>query len=1442
LTSPWDSIKSDDEKDALHQITLMLTGTKMMQNEPGVVYSLHQAQARPQDAQAIDQFMQGLDLEKQVEIHRSTGEPIKLDTTQQSLLKANGVSFNDVLWTPKTAAQTAVQQTLEQSNGKMTVKVKDDGSLALDKNGQIQYVKVHSEHDDGNWFTNSVGAVGDVLKGGATAALHGVTKAYNFVATGIDKGIHGFANDVEGFVGGSDPQTEHAAAAVAQSKNTDSLDMQAQGYDPNSLWSTVAFQSSGRAHTDLSGLIDQYGLDKVDEGLKFLKDPATYRQSVEHDSTNYAKDANGQTVLTAEGRAKVKYLGSEDFVSMVRRINAHQATVGNDFANALGIDPVHDATTYQLTAAASNLVASFVIDPTIAGLGAVKALKTWQVGLDTLGDADTAAAILTRKGLFAKNVQRGWQRAINYGSAMRDAHAAGDEVKLAQLTAQFNAELPALSPLMPDFVGKNALVGWRNPTEAELAKGITKSQPVLGETGGIQTLDQAAAFIRNNWGLSLLRSGRASTQSSLMPGAVSAFGYRKLKGAVSGLMTARSAKRADAAYSEVISRAEADPMLAEKLIDEGALLRLPAEADDAIVLHSDNLLAYKPVGSASDALGNLMGLMREGSPAIAERAALTDELDSLEQRLQSAMSDKATAPEQLSDLHDAITTGRQLVELTDQGLAPKLAQIKSAQAALRKAEESINTSEANGAKALDNGAQFKSGGTGELASAQRGQFELTFAGKGDVIRNLRKSGDPLADASKFGYFSPTAVASRARLAAVRLSTLLPRNTVVDINDSRAGDTIYKMAMTYLDRGNAQALRAAWNFGGPGERKAIVHGLIDQVGHAAGLGKTTAGKAILDRTKVADEAYSVAGSDLKLNGEPMALFEGQTRAKWTLPSFQAIQQASAKIGLWESTLGRAMTKSQTDKLMAQWKMGALFKPSTVTRNQLEGWLRTILEGRAGDAIKARALATARNKELWARGHGQADLDAYVKARGEAEGLAAMLKDGGLSRIQRADAQDRIRRAKQAMDEVSHTPIVQHRLATEAGDAELAKQIENSSMLSGEVLGRSTVGTKLADLAPLAFVGHAYRSLVGKFMDPETVDALLTLSPHELAEAMEGYGQQILASDLGFANAAKEASEISKAGYGPSKIRWAVHRSLERGKKGETRTDESIRWTHQALDDTVGADRYANALHQRVDAMPQTTRAILEYVSDPTLGLKHIVKAADEEMKNTAWGRAYFPDPVGDPNAARLAATKAESEQGKLDWARKLVDEHTTLMSGRNGEFQQELADYVYEHGRAPDADWINSNLKNDQRPESALAPEVMAMPAGGIRSLATTLQDIEGGAYQWMVERPLQRTTSSPVFLANYAIERKGLNTQVQQMIAEAGISEEAANALAKELATQERLGQDRATDRRPGPEGPVRRHRPEHDPVRSSNAGDDSPVGHGFVAEPRRGSQDDARV
>jgi hypothetical protein len=1217
--SPWDSISVDDERDALHQISTMMVGTKMLQDEPGVVYSLAAQQAHPADAQAIDQFMQELDAEKQVKLARAAGEQIHLDSSQQRLLDNQGVQYGDVLYTRQDASQEAAQKILEASHGKVAAKFNDDGTVAVDENGNIVTVPVEKAHKSGGGgLFSSIGGffghVGHDLKNWAyedtlKPVLHKINQGYNLVQSGFHSPIQ-------------EPNLGDIAHGNLNVKidHTSYEDMQAQGYDPNSIWSQLAFDASGRKHTDLSSLVDSYGQDKVNTALEFLNDPKSFREKIEQDPNSYIKTADGQTQLTADAKARLEYLASDDFSTLARKINAHQATIGNDLANAIGLDPIHHATTYNITAAASNIAASFALDPTLISLNMAKTAKLSQIGIDTLGDADGAAAILTRNGRYAKQVQRGWQRGIDLAAQMREADAAGDTVKLAKLTGQFNAELPALAPLMPEFVGKYALQGWRNPTELERAQGAKGAIPVMGETGGIRSLEDAADFVKNKWGLNLLMNGRAATQASRMPGALSAVGWRKFKGATAGWMSARSAARAEKVNAQAVSRLEADPLKAGKWVDEGLLLRMSPEADDAVDTASEKVIAEKA----------------------------TDD-----------------------------------------------------------------------------------GGLASQQRAERQAYELTYAGKGQVARNLRTKGDVLGDATALGWASPTAIAARSRLAAQRFSTLLPRNTAIDVNDAASGDKLYKMALTYLNRGDAQALRAAWNFGDGGQRKAIIGGLVDQLGHAAGLGKSASGAAWLNKAKTAEQAYSAAGSDIILDGQPISLLEGQTRQVFTLPSFRELQLASAKLGLWESTIGRPLTASQTDSLMAGWKMGLLLKPSTITRNQLEGWLRTVLDGKAGTAVRAKALATARNKDLWDRGYNL------------------------------------------------NSPLhVEYQLAVEAGDTARAKAIAQGSMLSGDILGRSATGTKLSNLAPMAWVGRAYRSLVGSHMDAELVDALYTLSPEELTEAMEGYGQQLLASDLGFKNAAREATEVAKAGYGPAKIRYAVHRAVSR-QHGKA-ADEHISWTHQALDGTVGAGRYATALGQRVNANPETTRAVLDYIEDPKVGLDPIIKAMEKEKKNTAFGTVYFEDPIGAPNVARRAVTTAEAETGKRDWAQKLVDEYAYLLTGQNGKFQKELADEIRRTGKAPSADWIADHVTGDHRPPSALAPEVMAMPVGGTKSLPQTLQDVSGGAYQWMVERPLQRTTSSPVFLANYAIARKGLNPQVEQMV-EAGISRESAEALAKDL-------------------------------------------------------------
>jgi hypothetical protein len=1202
------------EQDALSHISRMMVGTKVLQNQPGLVYTLAQQRANPADAQAIDQFLQSLEAEKRVSLARATGDQVVLSDREQAMLDTNGVPYKDVQYTQQDAAQAASKKVLDASGGKYTAATNPDGTLALDDQGQIQPVAVHKEtHDSGGGgILGAIGgafeSVGSGIKAGLVGTLHGLNKAWNFVngvshenpftQPSLDDALHG---DFQVHV-----------------NTTQADDMRQQGYDPTSIWSHLAFDASGKRHTDLSDLIGSYGQDKVDEALQFLNDPKAYRQGVENDPSNWTVTTDGQKALTPEAQAKIHYLGSKEFESLARRINAHSADAGHDIANALGLDPVKHSTTYGITAAVGNITAGFLIDPTLLAFRAGQAVKISQVGIDTLSDT-SAASILTKSGVFASNVQRGWKHAITLGDQFR---SAGTDAERAAITAKFRAELPGLEPIMDNFTGGEHVFQGFHPTETELVDGRLVPKAIFGASDGIRSLEDAQSFVSSNWGLLRLMNGRAATQSGLMPGALSAFGYRKLKGLTASWMTTRSVNRATNAVTSVLNRAGADPALAKKLLDDGTIANILPESDDAIHFFSGAVLA-----------------------------------------------------------------------------APR-------------------------------------------AAGDAGEFAVTQKGLGQIKQNLRATGDALGDSS-LGRFSPTAISERFRQAAIRFSTQLPRNTVIDMNDARSGDILYKTAMTYLNRGEANTFRALWNVADAGTRKTLVHGLLDQLGHAAGLGKTETGQALLARLKTQDEAYFASGSEIELNGNKIAGFEGQTRTRWMLPSFNEMQKAANRIGLYETTFGRAMKTGLADEVMSLWKFGALFKPSTVSRNMLEGWLRTMLEGRAGSALKARAVATMKNKELWSRGH---NLDSEEYAT--------------------------------------------YKQALAGGNTDLAKQIENSSMLDGQTLGRSVASNWLANTAPLALVGRTYRYLVGKHMDEETLNALLSYGHQDLQLAMEGYGLQLMEYELGWRNAAKQATETANAGFGPSKLRFALKRNRSRA-DGAASDEEpmGIQWTHKAIDGVEGAERYASNLARRVNAMPETTKAAIKLIrlgSDSAgrgEAMRDLVSSLERESKNTAFGKVYFPDINNFPNTARNAATADEVEAGKLDWANKVASEYRYLLTGQNGKFQEKLADYLTRHGQAPDGDWIAGNIVNDDRPESALAPIVMAMAPGGPSKLAELLQDVEGTAYQFFIERPLQRLTSAPVFLSHYAIARKGLNPMIEQMV-EGGMDRVAAENLAKDLATR----------------------------------------------------------
>jgi hypothetical protein len=140
--SYFDSITPQQESDALGNISSMLTGTQMLKDQPGVVYALQAQKAHPADAQAIDQFMQGLDAEKQVRLASATNHKITLTDAQKNQLDLLGVSYTGVLYTQQDAMNDTATKVAAQSGGTQQVKKNADGTFALDANGNMQVQSV----------------------------------------------------------------------------------------------------------------------------------------------------------------------------------------------------------------------------------------------------------------------------------------------------------------------------------------------------------------------------------------------------------------------------------------------------------------------------------------------------------------------------------------------------------------------------------------------------------------------------------------------------------------------------------------------------------------------------------------------------------------------------------------------------------------------------------------------------------------------------------------------------------------------------------------------------------------------------------------------------------------------------------------------------------------------------------------------------------------------------------------------------------------------------------------------------------------------------------------------------------------------------------------------------------------------------------------------------
>ena len=496
----------ENESDAVDSMARVVTGNPNLITRPNLVAALVQGNATSAQAAMTNQFIEALKAENALDKIRrlpAGQNQMPLPTAMTTALDSIGVKYDDVNLTPEQEAQ----------------KITSAGDVPVYNNGVLIGARAKTQQEQGQgkpgWFDSFSGFFNHLLRNPVT----------NAVGEGGDAVFASFGNLTE-----SNQQFQENATL-----------MRSMGYDPSSQLSQIAFAAKGYERGDLAGVVKTYGQDQVTEAEMYLADPAKYVKDM-------IDAANKQDPTGKLASQQMQRIDSDQFGNVLKEVGGHQASLGTDTAGWLGLDPVKNPTAYGWTQGGVNFVASMVTDPTILLGKAYKLAKVASIGIEK-GAADTSAfsRILDKANgnMFARQVQRGFQFAVDQGNSIREGNAAmqaaqdaGDLAGYAKAETQVangfsNLRRVGLSELAPALLG--------HPVDD--VEVLDKANPGLlkMKIGGepLDTYDKLFDYVVHTNGMLALQSGRAFVESTLMPGAMSRFGSTWVRSVLNGTLTGR---------------------------------------------------------------------------------------------------------------------------------------------------------------------------------------------------------------------------------------------------------------------------------------------------------------------------------------------------------------------------------------------------------------------------------------------------------------------------------------------------------------------------------------------------------------------------------------------------------------------------------------------------------------------------------------------------------------------------------------------------------------------------------------------------------------------------------------------------------------------------------------------------------------------------------------
>lgn len=504
--------------------------------QPGLAAAI--ASGHPTDDQLtqIGQLVSGLELEKRVKLAKQQNAHLHFSYEQRRVMDAMGLDYSPV------DAETIQQKSAQLSN-----------HLAKAKNSQAEGVTasaVESGKSSGSlWgsITHAVSSlahavVPDLNHGPAHAAgveagkvaekvssatnvlvdnpivrpvLHGLDVAADEAKTPYRLAadyVRPVAGEINAAIPGlRDYGTQMALSAEAD-KSENRRSMEAQGYDPSSFFSNLAFYSHGEEiYHDMAGLRKQYGDSMVELAKQFstLNDEGKGDQFLD---PSWNPD-------TFDERQKAAF--SPEWGALLTQVNARHASPGRDVARTVGLAPGTKGFS-ALSGAVDGLI-SWYTDPTLIVGRTVSAVKAGRVALNSLVDAEGVRRVMGTN----KAVQRGWQTFLDDAKVTRE----GDAAEAGAALARIRARTPTLVPMLQEVNGGARIVGYTPE-----GKAILGGDPITN-------LDDLTDYLTSTNGLLRINIGKAAREGAFMPGSISRFGYRSLKANAAGALASRNASR-----------------------------------------------------------------------------------------------------------------------------------------------------------------------------------------------------------------------------------------------------------------------------------------------------------------------------------------------------------------------------------------------------------------------------------------------------------------------------------------------------------------------------------------------------------------------------------------------------------------------------------------------------------------------------------------------------------------------------------------------------------------------------------------------------------------------------------------------------------------------------------------------------------------------------------